>query len=47
MSRRKIKLKKIVNADSIYNSILVSQLINKIMKDGKKNNIRKNNIHST
>lgn len=36
MSRRKLSKKKKINPDSIYNSILISKLINKIMKKGKK-----------
>lgn len=36
MSRRKNTIKKIICRDTIYNSILVSQIINKIMKNGKK-----------
>jgi small subunit ribosomal protein S7 len=36
MSRRKIKAKKILKPDPIYNSTLITQIINKIMKNGKK-----------
>ena len=36
MSRRKINKKKKIEGDAIYNSTLIIQLINKIMKDGKK-----------
>ena len=36
MSRRKLSENKKIIADPVYNSILVSKIINKIMKDGKK-----------
>ena len=36
MSRRKLSKKKITNPDSIYNSTLISKIINKIMRKGKK-----------
>lgn len=36
MSRRKQSEKKLINPDPIYNSILVSKIINNLMKDGKK-----------
>jgi len=36
MSRRKKSKKRIILQDSIYNSVLVSMMINKILLDGKK-----------
>lgn len=36
MSRRKLSKKNLINPDSIYNSTLISKIINKIMKKGKK-----------
>ncbi|NLE43290.1 MAG: 30S ribosomal protein S7 [Chloroflexi bacterium] len=36
MSRRNRPPKRVVEPDSRYNSVLVSRLVNKVMKDGKK-----------
>ncbi|BED92302.1 MAG: 30S ribosomal protein S7 [Candidatus Improbicoccus pseudotrichonymphae] len=37
MSRRCAAKKRVVKPDAIYSSVVVSALINKVMKDGKKN----------
>ncbi|MFZ2038509.1 MAG: 30S ribosomal protein S7 [Minisyncoccia bacterium] len=39
--RRKIKNKKVITADSVYDSVKISKMINYIMEAGKKNIARK------
>jgi small subunit ribosomal protein S7 len=39
--RRKIKNKKVITADSVYDSVKISKMINYIMDSGKKNVARK------
>ena len=39
--RRKLKTKKIIKPDFVYNSELVEKFVNHIMKDGKKSTARK------
>ena len=41
MSRSKLRKKFIIKKDSLYNSIIVTMFINKIMKNGKKNLAKK------
>ena len=36
MSRKKISKKKLIKPDSVYNSTMISKIINKMMKKGKK-----------
>ena len=36
MPRRKLKIKKVINPDPVYQNVLVEKIINRSMKDGKK-----------
>ena len=36
MPRRKLKIKKVINSDPVYQNVLVEKIINRSMKDGKK-----------
>lgn len=41
MSRRKKSVKRIINPDPVYNSVMLAKFINQVMRCGKKNTARK------